>query len=144
MLRLPTATLIANGALPWLVLGSAAMFVGSILVAWMLIVHMPADFLTRDCHAPTAFASRHPIIRWTWRIFRNVFGVLLVSVGLVMLVTPGQGILFIFLGATMVDFPRKQQVIRRLLGRKGVLNVINRVRRKANKPELTPVESSIT
>ena len=128
----------AAQAWSWVAVGSIAMFFGSIAVAWILIVKMPPDFLTRDHRVPTAFATQHPIVRMTWRVLRNLFGMVLVTTGLVMLLTPGQGILFIVLGATMVDFPRKQQVIRRLLGRKGVLKVINRIRRKAGKPLLQP------
>ena len=124
----------------WIAGGSIAMFFGSIAIAWVLIVKMPTDFLTRDHRVPSAFATRHPIVRLTWRVVRNLIGLVFVTTGVVMLFTPGQGILFIFLGATMVDFPRKQQVIRRMMGRRGVLKVINRIRRKAGKPELQPPE----
>lgn len=124
----------------WIAGGSIAMFFGSIAIAWVLIVKMPTDFLTRDHRVPSAFATQHPIVRLTWRVVRNLIGLVFVTTGVVMLFTPGQGILFIFLGATMVDFPRKQQVIRRMMGRRGVLKVINRIRRKAGKPELQPPE----
>lgn len=124
----------------WIAGGSIAMFFGSIAVAWVLIVRMPTDFLSRDHRVPSAFATRHPLVRLTWRVVRNLIGVVFVTTGVVMLLTPGQGILFIFLGTTMVDFPRKEQVIRRLLGRRGILKVINRIRGKAGKPQLQPPE----
>lgn len=124
----------------WIAGGSIAMFFGSIAVAWVLIVRMPTDFLTRDHQVPSAFATQHPLVRLTWRVVRNLIGLVFVTTGVVMLLTPVPGILFIFVGATMVDFPRKEQVIHRLLGRRGVIKFINQIRRKAGKPEIQPPE----
>ncbi len=112
------------------------MFFGSIVIAWLIIVRMPSDYLTRGPDAPQAFRSRHPVARLIMMAARNVIGIVLLLVGLVMLVTPGQGLLFMFLGLTMVDFPRKTDLIRRMLGRPKLIAVINRIRHGAGKPPL--------
>ena len=46
------------------------------------------------------------------KIGRNLLGGLLILLGLVMLVTPGQGILTIVLGFTIMDFPGKKRITR--------------------------------
>ena len=46
------------------------------------------------------------------KIGRNLLGGLLILLGLIMLVTPGQGILTIVLGFTIMDFPGKKRITR--------------------------------
>ena len=112
------------------------MFFGSILVAWILILRLPVDYLSSDRRLAAPSVVQPPFLRISLRIGRNLFGILLVTTGLVMLLTPGQGILFILLGAMMVDFPNKHRFIQRHLERQQVLSVINRVRQRAGKPSL--------
>jgi hypothetical protein len=54
-----------------------------------------------------------------------------------MLVLPGQGILTMLIGISLVDFPGKRQLERKLIGQPAVLNTINRVREKFGQPPLT-------
>lgn len=122
--------------LVWVVGGSAVMFLGSILVAWILVIRMPSDYLNVEPGAADSFRFRHPLLRAILVIARNVIGVGLLLTGLIMLVTPGQGILFMFLGLTMIDFPRKHDLIRKLLSGPKVMGMINRIRQKAGKPLL--------
>jgi UPF0716 family protein affecting phage T7 exclusion len=63
-------------------------------------------------------------------VVRNVFGSLLLVVGVLMLVLPGQGLLTILIGLTLLDFPGKRRFVRRLLMRPQVLRVINAIRRR--------------
>ena len=121
---------------------SVAMFFGSIALVWVLIVRMPADYLTRDHLPEESFRFRHPVLRILLIVLKNVLGLVLVAGGVVMLFTPGQGILLICIGATLLDFPGKPLVIRRLLGRDGVLRAINKIRQKAGKPPLEPPHES--
>ena len=123
-----------NGDWTALLLLSGAMFVFSILLAEILIVRMPVDYLTRD-HPPESnfFGQLSLRRRFVWLI-KNVAGLLIFIAGLIMLLTPGQGLLFLFLGASLVDFPHKQIVLRRLLGHRRVLDAINRIRARAGRP----------
>jgi hypothetical protein len=115
---------------------SLVMFAGSIVFIWILIVHMPVDYLTRVRLSEESFCYRHPVTRVVTVVAKNVFGLLLVIMGVVMLLTPGQGLLSVFIGLTLLDFPGKKKLIRRLLGRRGVLNMINKIRSKARRPPL--------
>ena len=120
---------------------SFLMFAGSILIAWFLIIRMPADFLIRDSLATTE-TRKHFLFRAGWFIVRNVIGLLLFFSGLVMLVTPGQGLLFIFLGLVFLDFPGKRSLIHRLISQRKINHSINRIRAKAGKPALELPPSS--
>ena len=121
-----------NGAV-WVILLSVLMFFGSIFVAWIVITRMPADYLTRDDPSEESFATQHPVIRAILLITRNVLGIALMFTGVVMLLTPGQGILCIFIGLTIADFPGKRNLIHRVVGRRGVLRLVNRIRERAHR-----------
>ncbi len=81
------------------------MFFGSIVLAWLFVVRMPTDYLTSDHSAVQTFRTNHPIAGAVLIVCRNLFGLLLVICGIIMLFIPGQGVLFIFLGLTLIDFP---------------------------------------
>ena len=131
-------TIRSNGTATWIVLISALMFVGSIVLAWFFIMKMPIDYLTNDQSRVYTFRKKHPIAGGALMICKNLFGLLLMISGIIMLFIPGQGVLFIFLGLTLVDFPRKKRLIRRMFKWRNTLNVINRIRRQANQPPLEP------
>ncbi|MCP4853717.1 MAG: hypothetical protein GY903_04405 [Fuerstiella sp.] len=122
----------------WIVLISAVMFFGSIVLAWFLIVKMPTDYFASDRSIVRTFRTNHPVAGAFLIVCRNLFGLLLVVCGIIMLFTPGQGVLFIFLGLMLIDFPGKKRLIRRMLTWRNTLNVINRIRRQANQPPLEP------
>ena len=69
-------------------------------------------------------------------MLKNLFGVILLLGGMAMLVLPGQGILTILIGLSLLDFPGKRALERRIVGRPLVLQAINRIRRKFNKSPL--------
>ena len=49
---------------------------------------------------------------------------------------PGQGVLTMLIGISMLDFPGKREVEAKLIGQPTVLSVINSMRQKFNKPPL--------
>ncbi|MEO1982972.1 MAG: PGPGW domain-containing protein [Fuerstiella sp.] len=131
-------TIRSHGPAIWIVLISALMFFGSIVLAWLFVVRMPPHDLTNDyCRVQTS-RSNHPVAGIVVFVCKNLFGLLVVICGMIMLFTPGQGVLFIFLGLTLIDFPRKKQLIRRMVRWRNTLNVINRIRRQAHQPPIEP------
>ena len=78
----------------------------------------------------------HPAWRWTLAIAKNLFGALLVVLGVVMIFTPGQGLLALVLGISLLDIPGKRALERRLIQQPKVLGVINRMRARAGRPPL--------
>jgi hypothetical protein len=63
-------------------------------------------------------------------------GALLVLLGLLMLVTPGQGLLTLFIGLMLMNYPGKHALERWLVRRDGVMGGLNWLRRKGNQPPL--------
>jgi hypothetical protein len=53
-----------------------------------------------------------------------------------MLFIPGQGLLTIFMGLVLIDYPKKYILERKLVKTPVVLKGINWLRKKANKPPL--------
>ena len=126
----------SNGATVWFLLASVLMFFGSIILAWVFILRIPPDYLTSDRPARHTLRAHHPVIGLILLIIKNLFGLLLMISGFIMLFIPGQGVMFILLGLTLVDFPGRKNFIRRVIGWRNTLKVINGIRRKAHKPTL--------
>src|SRR5262249_19574684 len=70
------------------------------------------------------------------KVARNVLGAGLIGAGVAMLVLPGQGILTILIGVSIIDLPLKRRVLRRLLQQPKIQEGVQRLRSKAGKPPL--------
>jgi hypothetical protein len=115
----------------WLVAVSALTFVVSLVaVPWMLVRIPPRYFMTAQHAHP--WADRHPVIRHSFIIGKNLLGIIFVILGLLMLILPGQGILTILAGLVLLDFPGKERVLLWTISRPAVLKSVNWIRGKAN------------
>ena len=122
--------------LGWLSAASVLMFVGSIsLIPW-LVIRIPADYFLRQRHYADRWKPRHPLLRIGFLATKNFVGGVLFVAGVIMLVTPGQGILTIVVGLLFLDFPGKFALERRMVRMKPVLKAIAWVRGKAGRPPL--------
>lgn len=127
--------------LPWLFALSLVVFIGSIIGVWIVLVRLPEDYLTHERHFESNL-FKLDIGHLVNVIVRNVAGFTFLGVGIVMLLTPGQGILSIIVGVTLIDFPGKRKLILKILSQPKVLNAINKLRKKAHKPPLLTSDSS--
>ena len=66
-------------------------------------------------------------------IIKIIVGIFLFLCGLVMLVLPGQGLITMLIGLSLVPFPGKSKIEQSLLSRKSVKVSLNWIRVKANK-----------
>ena len=109
----------------------------SLAIVSLIVVKLPADYFKED-HPRNILPNHHPAIRYLVIIGKNLLGVLLVALGIVMSLpgVPGQGILTILLGVMLLDFPGKQSLEHKLVSRPQVLKSINKLRRRFGKPEL--------
>lgn len=130
--------------LPWIFALSLIVFIGSIIGVWIVLVRLPEDYLTHDRHdrAFEVNLSKIKIGHLVNVIVRNVAGFTFLGVGIVMLLTPGQGILSMIVGITLIDFPGKRKLILKILTQPKVLKAINKLRQKAHKPPLLTLDSS--
>jgi hypothetical protein len=127
------AGLLSKGGL-WLGVGiSAVLAVGSIALVAYVVIHWPADHFKH--HVPGSPPEpQHPLAAAA----KNIAGVILVLLGLVMALPgiPGQGILTMIVGMTMIDFRGKRGLERRMIGRPRILRAINRLRARFGRAPL--------
>jgi hypothetical protein len=115
---------------------SVLMFVGTILLIPLLIVRIPTDYFLRQQHYADRRKPSHPVLRIAFHVAKNLVGALLVLAGIIMLFTPGQGVLTILVGILFLDFPGKFALELRLISEPHVFRTVNWMRAKANHPPL--------
>lgn len=113
------------------------MLLGTLAVVGLLLVKMPADYLESPEDTPF-WPGRPAWQRVLARVGKNVLGVLIVALGVVLSVpgVPGQGVLTILIGLMLLDIPGKRRFERGLLGRRRVLAAVNRLRARFGRPPL--------
>jgi hypothetical protein len=129
-------------ALTWRsILIGALIFIGTFLLSLaivsIILVKLPADHFSMS-HKTRLWSGPNPALHAAKVIGKNILGVLLVIVGIILSIpgVPGQGLLTILLGIMLVDFPGKDRLEHKLLSRPGVVNTINRLRGRFGKPPL--------
>ena len=112
-------------------------FTISLAIVAVIVVKIPADYFDKD-HPRDLWADRHPAIRYLGFFAKNILGVLLVVIGILLSLpgVPGQGILTILLGVMLLDFPGKRTLEHKLVSRPQVLKTINKLRHRFGKPGL--------
>ena len=94
-----------------------------------LLSRLPADYFRCASEGPDeAEPSRREPRQYLSLIARNVAGSLLIVLGLVMMVTPGPGLVALLLGLTLCRFPGKRALLLRLAARPGVFASLNWIR----------------
>ena len=123
----------------WLGAFSVVTFLLSvILVPWML-ARLPADYFSHKRRHRTEWANRHPFVRFLFKSGKNIGGFVLVITGLFMFVLPGQGLITMFAGLVLMDFPGKYKLERWAVNRPPVISFINWLRARFDQP---PLETS--
>ncbi len=115
---------------------SVVFFIGSLIAIPFILVRLPTDFF--DTRVPRPWMeNHHPVLRLLGHLAKNVVGAIFLFAGFLMLFLPGQGILTMLIGVTMLDFPGKRRMEAKMIGRPAVLSTINNMRQKFGKPPLT-------
>ncbi len=102
-----------------------------------IMVRIPADYFQKD-RPRDLWSDRHAAVRYLGLFAKNVVGVLLVALGILMSIpgVPGQGLLTILLGIMLLDFPGKSNLEHKLVSKPRVLKTINKLRHRFGKPSL--------
>lgn len=129
---------LSNTATQWIGASSALMFIATLVGIPWVVARVRADYFTHSDPPAENWLGRYPAVRLLLRILKNVLGVALVLVGIVlsMPLVPGQGLLTILLGVMLLDFPGKRRFEIWLARKPAVNRSINWIRRKSNKPPL--------
>jgi hypothetical protein len=112
-------------------------FAISLAIVSFIMVKIPAEYFRKDTPRDL-WSDKHPVVRFLGVFVKNLLGLLLVALGIVMSIpgVPGQGILTILLGIMLLDFPGKRDLEYRLVSRPRVLNTINKLRHRFGKDSL--------
>ena len=115
-------------------LASLVMFVGGLAATGYVLLRLPGDFFTNALSPSPKRRFKHPALHYTWLVVRNVLGAGLVIGGVVMLVTPGQGLLTLVVGLMLVDFPGKRRLSLKLIRSWRLIEAANNWRLRYGKP----------
>lgn len=113
------------------------MAITSIAITIFALVRIPADYF-QGPHPPGITRWKHPVLRWTLRLFRNTLGWFLVLLGILLSFPgiPGQGLLTILLGLMLVEFPGKRRLEQRFVRWPRVRNAIDTLRTRFGREPL--------
>jgi hypothetical protein len=109
----------------------------NLAIVSFILVRIPADYFKKN-HKTQFWAGPHPATHAAKVVGKNILGVFLVVLGIVLSIpgVPGQGLLTILLGLVLLDFPGKRSLERKLLNRPEIVRTIDRLRKKFDKPPL--------
>ncbi len=85
---------------------------------------LPTDYFVREDKKGSLVVS----------VIRNVLGIAVIGVGIVLLFLPGQGVLTVFLGVFMLDAKLRRALMVRMLQRKKIAFLLADQRAKAGQP----------
>ncbi len=102
-----------------------------VAVPWV-VCRLPADYFTTDRRHTLRETAGPFYLLLT--VLRNLLGAALVLLGLVMLFTPGQGLVTLLTGLLVMNFPGKYRLERALVSRQGVARTLNWLRRRRGLP----------
>lgn len=105
---------------------SCAMFVGTMIAIPVVLMRVPEDYFARG-RKPRSL----PV-----RVMRIVIGAALIALGVMMIVLPGQGVLTILVGLSVLDLPIKDRLIEKILCNTKVRSAVDKLRHKAGKGPL--------
>ena len=118
-----------------LAVAGAIGFIGSLIAIPLILVRLPADYF--DTRTPRHWMKdHHPVLRLLGLVVKNVVGVVFLLAGFAMLFLPGQGLLTMLVGVSLMDFPRKRELEAKMVGQPTLLGVINAMRKKFDNPPL--------
>ena len=126
---------VSTDTLIWLTALSFLFFIGTLIAIPFILVRLSADYF--DVRVPRPWMQdHHPILRVVGHVMKNAVGAVFLFAGFLMLFLPGQGVLTMLIGISMLDFPGKRKIEAKLVGQPTVLSVINSMRKKYGKPPL--------
>jgi hypothetical protein len=131
-----------DGALFWVGIGSLGFVLLSLALVPLLIARLPADYFAHQRRHGKWLRQLPPALRAGVLVAKNLLGLALVACGVLLMLLPGQGLLTLLLGLSLLDFPGKYRLERWLLRRRAVLGGLNWIRQRLHEPEfIAPPEA---
>ena len=123
------------------ILVAAGLFLASVIISFVGLaiaaVKIPKNYFSSH-YRQDFLPDSSWIVRWGATIAKNVLGVILIALGVVLSLPgiPGPGILSILIGLIMLDIPGKRPLEFRIIKLPKVLSSINGLRKKFGKEPL--------
>lgn len=114
---------------------SVLTFIGSLVAIPYILIRLSPHYFD-ERHPRTWMENHHPVLRLIGHVAKNLIGAVFVVAGLAMLVLPGQGLLTMLIGVSLLDIPGKRRLERKLISQPQVLRGVNALRRRFGKPAL--------
>ena len=105
-------------------------------VIYVAIGRMRPDYFVRDENSSSTWRQRYSLLGVVVLVLKNVFGVVLVLMGIALLVLPGQGVLTLLIGIGLLDFPGKRNLEKKIVRTPTVHKTMDAIRRRAGQPPL--------
>ena len=118
----------------WVGILSAFFFVASILSLPLLVSKIPVDYFVRPVKKLSLVDLRP--INLLKLVLKNIVGGILLLMGFLMLFLPGQGLLTMFIGLVLLDFPGKFKLEQNLICNIKVYSAVDWLRKKGNSASL--------
>jgi len=109
---------------------SILLLASTVLATPWLVAKLPADYLL----AKQTGKISGSLTRWLVNVLRCVVGTALILLGIIMMITPGPGIIVLLLGISVTQFPGKQRLLVHVATRPSVFRSLNWMRQRHHKP----------
>lgn len=106
---------------------SVISFLAAMFLMPLVASKIPADYFSDEHKKP--FAPQNVILYLLYKILKNLFGVFMALLGVILLFTPGQGLLCILIASILLDYPGKFRFQRFLISKKPVWKGLNWLRK---------------
>ena len=109
----------------------------SLVIAAIVVVQIPENYFRSD-YEHHFLTDRHPVLRAVGLFSKNVVGVVLIVLGLIMSIpaVPGPGLLTLFIGLILTDIPGKRTLEAKFIQRPTILAAINKLRSRYHRSPL--------
>ncbi len=125
----------------WLAIASFIFFITSIASIPFIVARIPVDYFTIAGHQRQQQKEKpHPVLHLFFMCMKNLLGFALITAGVIMLFTPGQGILSILFGLMIMNYPGKFRLECAIMRKPVVFKAVNRMREKQHQAALLAPE----
>jgi len=118
----------------WITGASLLSAIATLLAMPWVVTRLPEDYFDHPGRESWRQTSGEPLAALLLGLLKNTVGSVLLALGVLMLFTPGQGLLTILAGLLLMNFPGKYRLERWLVQRPGVLRSLNWLRTRRGKP----------
>ena len=122
----------------WIISGSLILILSVLIIVPFVLIKLPVDYFS--CKENSGIINKLAFpYNLILVVIKNGTGFILVCFGVILLFIPGQGLLTIFAGLMLMNFPGKRNLELHIVRKKPVLNAINWIRSKAGKEKIEDI-----